>query len=75
MTKSESHYLTCQDRECEKYACLARRDYEQRLRWAESERDAYMETLTRISKVGKNAQVDWAVRVAQSILGFYGDKK
>jgi hypothetical protein len=28
MTRAESHYLSCQDKNCERFACLARRDYE-----------------------------------------------
>jgi hypothetical protein len=28
---SESHYLTCQDENCEKAYCVARRDYEAKL--------------------------------------------
>lgn len=28
MTKTEMHYLNCDDRDCEKVACVGRRDYE-----------------------------------------------
>lgn len=31
MSPAESHYLTCQDVNCEKFACVARRDYEQKI--------------------------------------------
>lgn len=31
MSRSENHYLNCTDRDCEFYACLARRDYESKL--------------------------------------------
>ncbi len=31
MDKAEIHYLTCQSQNCERYACVARRDYEQKL--------------------------------------------
>lgn len=71
MNKAESHYLNCQDENCEKAYCVGRRDYESKIRRAESERDAYIETLTRISKLEKAVSIEWAIRVSQSILGFY----
>ena len=37
MTKAEMHYLNCDDEDCEKFACIARRDYEHQLEIMESE--------------------------------------
>lgn len=31
MTKADMHYLNCDDRDCEKVACVARRDYERKI--------------------------------------------
>ncbi len=36
MSKAEMHYLNCIDRDCEKYGCLARRDYERKIANLES---------------------------------------
>lgn len=36
MTRAEMHYLSCQDANCERFACVARRDYEQKLLVAEA---------------------------------------
>lgn len=31
MTRTEAHYLNCQDENCERFACVARRDYERQI--------------------------------------------
>lgn len=31
MNRAEIHYLNCQDDCCERFACVARRDYEQKI--------------------------------------------
>jgi hypothetical protein len=74
MNKAEMHYLMCQFEHCDRAYCVSRREYEQRLLCAEGERDAYRETLTRISKLEKTIHYDWASRQAESILGRYKEK-
>lgn len=42
---TQVHYLNCQDENCEKFACVARRDYEQKLLRLETQTNDMQEVL------------------------------
>lgn len=55
MTKAESHYLTCQDPQCERFACVARRDYEDKFVALDYQADLFLRWNQKMNEV-----VRWA---------------